>query len=420
MNVISKGKTNRKSEKGNFMKKVVIVGAVRTAVGTYGGSLTSIPSYELGGMVVKELLKRTGLEAQTVDEVVLGCAYQTSHYLNCARQALFRAGLPVSTPAYTVDRQCASGLQAICEGVMLIQTGQAEIIITGGAENMSSLPYLIDRARWGYRLGHGKLYDWFTDASETVGGPEEIFGYCNMGLTAENLADKYQIGRKQQDSYAYTSHQKANRAIENGKFWEEIVPIEVRPPKGKAFIFKDDEHPRQDISVEKLSRLKPAFKTGGTVTAGNSCGLNDAAAALLLMDEKVAAKNGFTPLVVIRDFASAGVDPRFMGLGPVEATRKVLKKSGIPFKDIELIELNEAFAAQAIADIIEFKGMGLTSEEIINVNGGGIALGHPIGCTGARLMTTLIYEMRRRNSRYGLSTLCVGGGLGTSVIVEKA
>ncbi len=402
------------------MKNVVVVGAVRTAVGTYGGGLMSIPSYELGGMVVKELLKRTGLEGQMVDEVVFGCAYQTSHYLNCARQALFRAGLSVSIPAYTVDRQCASGLQAICEGVMLIQTGQAEIIITGGAENMSSLPYLIDRARWGYRLGHGKLYDWFTDASETVGGPEEIFGYCNMGLTAENLAEKYQIGRKEQDSYAYTSHQKANRAIENGIFQEEIMPIEVQPTKGKAFIFKDDEHPRRDISMEKLARLKPAFKTGGTVTAGNSCGLNDAAAALLLMDEKVAARNGFTPLVVIRDFASAGVDPRYMGIGPVEATAKVLKKSGIPFQDIELIELNEAFAAQAIADIIEFKGMGLTSEEIINVNGGGIALGHPIGCTGARLMTTLIYEMRRRNLRYGLSTLCVGGGLGTAVIVEKA
>lgn len=402
------------------MKNVVVVDAVRTAVGAYGGSLMSIPSYELGGMVVKELLKRTGLEGQMVDEVVFGCAYQTSHYLNCARQALFRAGLSVSIPAYTVDRQCASGLQAICEGVMLIQTGQAEIIITGGAENMSSLPYLIDRARWGYRLGHGKLYDWFTDASETVGGPEEIFGYCNMGLTAENLAERYQIGRKEQDSYACASHQKANRAIENGLFQEEIMPIEVQPTKGNAFTFKDDEHPRQDISVEKLSRLKPAFKTGGTVTAGNSCGLNDAAAALLLMDEKVAAKNGFTPLVVIRDFASAGVDPRYMGLGPVEATRKVLKKSGIPFKDIELMELNEAFAAQAIADIIEFKGMGLTSEEIINVNGGGIALGHPIGCTGARLMTTLIHEMRRRNLHYGLSTLCVGGGLGTAVIVEKA
>ncbi len=402
------------------MKKTVIVGAVRTAVGTYGGSLKAIPSYELGGMVIKELLKRTGLEAEAVDEVVFGCAYQTSHYLNCARQALFRAGLPVSIPAYTVDRQCASGLQAICEGVMLIQTGQASVVVAGGAENMSSLPYFIDSARWGYRLGHGKLYDWFTDASETVGGPEDIFGYCNMGLTAENLAEKYQIGRDEQDAYALKSHEKANRATKDGVFRQEIMSMEVQAKKGKTFIFENDEHARLDISLEKLARLKPAFKKDGTVTPGNSCGLNDGAAALLLMDEEMAVKNGFTPLVVIKDFASAGVDPRYMGLGPVEATARVLKRSGIDFQEIGLIELNEAFAAQAMADIIEFKGMGLSSEKIINVNGGGIALGHPIGCTGARLMTTLIHEMLRSDIRYGLATLCVGGGLGTSVIVEKA
>ncbi|HDZ89208.1 MAG TPA: thiolase family protein [Deltaproteobacteria bacterium] len=402
------------------MKRVVIVGAVRTAVGTYGGSLKAIPSYELGGMVIKELLRRTGLEAEAVDEVVFGCAYQTSHYLNCARQALFRAEMPLSIPAYTVDRQCASGLQAICEGVMLIQTGHARIVISGGAENMSSLPYFVDSARWGYRLGHGKLYDWFTDASETVGGPEELFGYCNMGLTAENLAEKYQLSREEQDAYALKGHEKADRAIKDGAFLQEIMPMEVQAGKGKTFVFENDEHPRPDISLEKLARLRPVFKEDGTVTPGNSCGLNDGAAALLLMDEEMAAKNNLTPLVAIKDFASAGVHPRYMGLGPVEATAKVLKRSGIPFKEIGLIELNEAFAAQAIADIMEFKTMGLSSEEIINVNGGGIALGHPIGCTGARLMTTLIHEMMRRDVHYGLATLCVGGGLGTSIIVEKA
>ena len=274
--------------------------------------------------------------------------------------------------------------------------------------------------RWGYRLGHGKLYDWFTDAAETVGGPEELFGYCNMGLTAENLAEKYQIGREEQDAYALKSHQNADRAVRDGLFQQEIMPIEVQAKKGKTFVFENDEHPRPDISLEKLARLKPAFKNDGTVTPGNSCGLNDGAAALLLMEEEMAVKNGFTPLVAIKDFASAGVDPRYMGLGPVEATARVLKRSGMDFQEIGLIELNEAFAAQAIADIIEFKGMGLSSEEIINVNGGGIALGHPIGCTGARLMTTLIHEMLRRDARYGLATLCVGGGLGTSIIVEKA
>ena len=406
--------------KGDSMKDVVIVGAVRTAVGTYGGSLMSMPSYELGGMVIKELLQRTGLETTAVDEVIFGCAYQTSHYLNCARQALFRAGLPVSIPAYTVDRQCASGLQALCEGVMLIQTGQARIVVAGGAENMSGLPYLIDSARWGYRLGHGKLYDWFTDAAETVSGPESLFGYCNMGLTAENLAEKYNIDREEQDRYAVGSHQKAIKAINDGVFRQEIMPIEIKPSKGNAFMFENDEHPRSDVSTEKLSRLKPVFKTGGTVTPGNSCGLNDGAAALLLMEEKVAVQKGFAPLAVIRDFASAGVDPRYMGHGPVEATAKVLKRSGIAFQETGLIELNEAFAAQALANILEFKRMGLSSEEIINVNGGGIALGHPIGCTGARLVTTLVYEMKRRNVRYGLATLCVGGGMGTAVIVEKA
>jgi acetyl-CoA C-acetyltransferase len=402
------------------MKRIVIVGAVRTAVGTYGGSLKAFASYELGGMVIKELLKRTGLEAEAVDEVVFGCAYQTSHYLNCARQALFRADMPLSIPAYTVDRQCASGLQALCEGVMLIQSGHARVVVAGGAENMSSLPYLIDNARWGYRLGHGKLYDWFTDASETVGGPEDIFGYWNMGLTAENLAEKYQISREKQDAYALKSHEKAKSAIGKGLFRQEIMPIEIQSKKGKSSLFGNDEHPRPHISLEKLARLKPAFKKEGTVTPGNSCGLNDGAAALLLMEEEMAGKNGFAPMAVIKDFASAGVDPRYMGLGPVESTAKVLKKSGVTFEEIGLVELNEAFAAQAIADIMEFKGMGLSSEEIINVNGGGIALGHPIGCTGARLVTTLIHEMMRRDVRYGLATLCVGGGLGTSVILEKA
>ena len=401
------------------MREVVIVEAVRTAIGTYGGTLLSFPSYELGGLVIKELLKRSGLEGEAVDEVILGCAYQTSHYLNCGRQALFRAGLPLSIPAYTVDRQCASGLQAVCEGVMLILTGHASIVIAGGAENMSSLPYLIDNARWGYRLGHGKLYDWFTDAAETVSGPESLFGYCNMGLTAENLAEKYKIDREAQDLYAIKSHQKAIKAINDGVFRQEIIPIEVKPSKGSAFMFENDEHPRSDVSVEKLSRLKAVFKAGGTVTPGNSCGLNDGASALLLVEKKVAIEKGLTPVAVIRDFASIGVDPRYMGHGPVEATRKLLKKSGIPFEDIGLIELNEAFAAQALANIREFKEMGLASEGIINVNGGGIALGHPIGCTGARLVTTLVHEMRRRNVRYGLATLCVGGGMGTALIVEK-
>jgi len=401
------------------MTDVVIVDAIRTAIGTYGGTLTYVNSYELGAVVLQEIVRRTGIDPATVDDVVMGSAYQSGHYPNCARQAVFRAGFPVEVPAFTVDRQCISGLEAISNGAMQIQTGNAEIVLAGGAENMSNLPYYVLDARWGYRLDHGVLYDWFTDASGTVSGPEERFGKLTMGLTAENVAERYSISREELDEYALLSHHKAIEAIDKGEFSQEITPVEARQRKGKALIFDTDEHPRRDTSIEKLGKLPPIFKEGGKVTAGNSCGMNDAAAIVALMSAEKAQEMGFEPMAKIRAFAVAGIDPAYMGLGPVPATVKALKKAGLELKDIDLIELNEAFAAQAIAVLREYEELGLRDTRIVNVNGGAIALGHPIGCTGTRLVTTLVHEMKRRGVKRGLASACVGGGMGGAIIVER-
>lgn len=402
------------------MKEVAIVGAVRTAVGRFGGTLTYMPPYQLGAVVLRETIRRTGIDPRRVDEVIIGCAYQSGYNLNCGRQAALRAGFPVEVPAYTVDRQCISGLEAISQGVMRIETGNAEIVLAGGAENMSNLPFYLMDIRWsGLKLGNAVLHDWFIDATTTVSGPQDRFGSINMGLTAENVAGKYGISRQEQDEYALKSHQKAIKAIDQGKFKEEIVPVEVPQPKGPPLLFDSDESPRRDSSLERLAKLAPAFKEGGTVTPGNSCTMNDAAAVLALMAVSRAKELGLEVMAKIRSFATVGVDPRYMGLGPVPATAKALQKGGLKLKDIELIELNEAFAAQAIGVIRDFKEMGLVSEDIVNVNGGAIALGHPIGGTGARLVTTLAYEMRRRGARLGLATACVGGGMGGTMIIER-
>ncbi len=402
------------------MKEVAIVGAVRTAVGRFGGTLTYMPQYQLGAIVLKEIIKRTGINSGSVDDVVMGCAYQSGYNLNCGRQAALRAGFPVEVPGCTVDRQCISGLEAISQGVMQIQTDNAEIVLAGGAENMSNLPFYLMDIRWsGLKLGSAVLHDWFIDTAATVSGPQDRFGSLNMGLTAENVAQKYGISRQEQDKYALRSHEKAIKAIDQGKFKEEIVPVEVPQGKGPPVTFDTDESPRSDTSLERLSKLSPTFKEGGTVTAGNSCPINDAAAAVALMSLEKAREMGLEVMAKIRSFATVGVDPRYMGLGPVPATRKALKKAGLELKDIDLIELNEAFAAQAIAVIRDFEEMGLISEDIVNVNGGGIALGHPIGGTGVRLITTLVHEMRRRGARLGLATACVGGGMGGAMIIER-
>ncbi len=402
------------------MKEVAIVGAVRTAVGRFGGTLTHKSQCELGAIVLEEIVKRTNIDPSDVDEVVMGCAFQSGYNLNCGRQAALRAGFPVEVPGYTVDRQCASGLEAISQAVMRIQTNNAETVFAGGAENMSNLPFYIMDIRWsGLKLGNAILRDWFIDAVSTVSGPRDRFGETNMGLTAENIAEKYGISRQEQDEYAAKSHEKAIKAIDKGKFKDEIVSTSLPQSKGAPVIFDTDESPRRDTSLQSLSKLSPIFREGGTVTAGNSCPMNDAAAVLALMGVEKAEEMGLEVMAKIKAFATAGVDPRYMGLGPVPATRKALKKAGLELEDIDLIELNEAFASQAIGVIENFKEMGLPSEDIINVNGGAIALGHPIGCSGARLATTLIYEMKRRGVKLGLATACVGGGMGSTLIIES-
>ena len=403
----------------NNNREVVIVGGTRTAVGRYGGSLTNLASYELGAVVLKEIVKRTKIEPAIVDDVVMGCSYQSGHYPNTARQALLRAGFPVEVPGVTIDRQCISGLEAISHGMRAIQTGDASIVLAGGTENMSNLPYYTIGSRWGHRLGHSTFYDWFTDASGTVSGPPERFGTLTMGLTADNVAERYDISRQEQDEYALHSHEKAIRAIDAGKFKEEITPVEIEAKKGQKTVVDTDEHPRRDTSLEKMAKLPGLFKEGGTVTAGNSCGMNDAAAVLLLASREKAESLGLRCWARVVAHGVAGVDPRYMGIGPVPATDLALKKAGLTMGDLDLIELNEAFAAQAIYDIREWEKRGLKSRDIINVNGGGIALGHPIGATGARLVVTLIHEMTRRGVRWGLASACVGGGMGGALIIER-
>ncbi|ALF10506.1 thiolase family protein [Parageobacillus thermoglucosidasius] len=396
-----------------IMTGVVIVDAVRTAIGKMGGTLKNVEVDYLAAKVIDEVLKRNGIEGSEVDEVIMGQAKQSTDAPNMARVALLRAGLPVEVPGYTVHRQCGSGLQAINNAAQQIQCGLASIIVAGGAESMSTAPYYIRGARYGLEAGNGLLLDPNTE-SQPRSQPPEIYGKdLTMGLTAEILAEKYQISRQEQDEFAFLSQSRAAYAISSGKFENEIVPFEVKLKK-EMIHFKIDEHPRL-TPVEKLLTLPPVFKKDGTVTAGNSSGRNDGAAAVLVMSEIEAEKRGLKPKARILAQAVSGVSPEIMGIGPVPATRKALKMAGLQLEDIDLIELNEAFAAQSLAVI---KELGLRLEKV-NVNGGAIALGHPVGATGAILMTKLIHEMERRGSRYGLVTLCIGGGQGITTIVEN-
>ena len=395
------------------MDEVVIVSAARTAVGRFGGTLCNVPAPELAAVVLKEAVRRAGLEPEQVDEVVFGHAIANGEAPNAARQAVLLAGFPVEIPAYGVERQCGSGLQAICDATMQIQTGNAEIVVAGGVESMSSMEYYVTGARWGIRLGSRQFWDRWERQTEMIS--THRFGrVASMLHTAANVAEKLKISREAQDEFALRSQQKAAAAMAAGRFKDEIVPVPVPQKKGDPIMFDTDEHPRPETTLEALAKLKPVV--GETITAGNSSGMNDGAAACVLMTEKKAEKLGLEPMGYMRAWAAAGVHPAYMGLGPVAAVRKVLKKAGLTLDDMDLIELNEAFAAQALGVI---KELGITDLSNLNVNGSGIALGHPIAATGARIMCTLLYEMKRRGARYGLETMCIGGGQGIAAIVER-
>ena len=390
-------------------RKIVLAGACRTAIGKMGGALVGVETPQLATTVVKEAMKRAGIAPEVVDEVILGCVYQAGIGQNVARQAAVYAGIPVSTPAFTINNLCGSGLKSVNVAASLIASGEADVIVAGGAESMSNAPYLLKKARFGYRLNDGVLID-----SMQNDGLWDTFHHYPMGITAENVAEKYGITREMQDEFSVNSQQKCQKAIAEGKFKDEIVPIEVKQKK-QTVVFDVDEPPRAGVTVESLAKLRPAFKEGGTVTAGNSSGINDAASAVVLMTEEKAKELGVKPLGYWIAGASAGVDPAYMGLGPIEATKKVMKKTGMAVKDMDLVEANEAFAAQSIEVCRELN----FDMDKVNVNGGAIALGHPVGCSGCRILTTLLYEMKKRDNEYGLATLCVGGGMGVSTIVKK-
>lgn len=429
------------------MSEVVIVSGVRTAVGTFGGSLRDVPVVDLGSLVIKEALRRAGLRPKSgenllqyapeslkgtgmvdlekqhydwneglrevqVDEVIMGHVIQGGQGQNTARQATIHAGLPKETNAFTVNKVCASGLKAIALGAEAIQLDQAEVVVAGGMENMSQAPYALPKARWGYRMditGAGEA----TDLMVHDGLWEIFYGY-HMGLTAENIAQTYEIPREEQDELGLLSHQRARKAIADGIFEKEVVPVVIPQRKGEPVVFDTDERP-MDTSLERMAKLRPAFKRDGTVTAGNASGINDAAAAVVLMSKEKAEELGLQPVVTLKSYASGAVDPAYMGLGVVPSVRKALDKAGLTVSDMDVIELNEAFASQTIACMRELD----LSMDNTNVHGGGISLGHPIGCTGARLMVTIMHEMEREDASLGLVTMCIGGGQGMAAVVAR-
>jgi len=393
------------------VSKAIIVDGCRTAIGSFGGALKDIPATDLGSTVIKGALERAGLDPGEVEEVIMGNVLQAGLGMNPARQSAIAAGIPDSVPSFTVNKVCGSGLKSVALAAQSIAAGDGDLIVAGGMESMSRAPYLLTNARWGYRLGNGKVVDSMLNEGLTC-----AMAGCHMGVTAENIAAKSGITRKQQDEFAAESQRRAAAAISSGRFADEIVPVLIPQKKGEALPFKTDEHPRPDSTAEKLARLNPAFQPeGGTVTAANASGLNDGAAALVIASPERARLMELAPLAQIVSYASAGVDPRYMGLGPIPAVERALEKAGLNAADIDLFELNEAFAAQSLAVISE---LGLDPARV-NVNGGAIALGHPIGASGARVLVTLLYEMRRRDLRRGLAALCIGGGQGIAMIVER-
>ncbi len=388
---------------------VAIVSAVRTPIGKFGGALSNISAPDLGSIVIKSLLERAKCDAKEVDEVLMGNILQAGLGQGPARQAAIKAGLDVSVPALSINNLCGSGLKAVNLGVAMIESGQADAIIAGGMENMSAAPFLLNKARWGYRLGNGELID-----SMLCDALIDAFDGCHMGITAERVAKKYNISRKEQDEFAASSQQKAQKALQSQRFSDEIVPVKIPNKKGEDLELREDEYPRADVTAEGLASLKAVFDKNGTVTAANASGINDGAAALLLMSDTKAKKLGLKSMAQIIGTASTGVDPTIMGIGPVTAIQKCLNNSNLSLDQIDLIELNEAFAAQSLAVCKELN----LNQEIVNVNGGAIALGHPVGASGARILVTLIHEMQKRQVTYGLASLCVGGGMGVATAIK--
>ncbi|HGK7885901.1 acetyl-CoA acetyltransferase [Streptococcus pyogenes] len=393
------------------MKNIVIVEALRTPIGAFGGSFKSVSAVELGTTVLKKILDKTQVKPEMVDEVILGNVLHAGLGQNVARQVAVHSGIPEDKTAFTLDMVCGSGLKAIQLAAQSIMLGDADIVIAGGVENMSQAAYVSTQHRFGQRLGNSQLIDTLVHDGLT-----DAFNNYHMGITAENVAQKYGISREEQDQFALESQQKAAKALENHRFADEIVPVSVPQRRKDPLIVTTDEYPKGDTSLEKLQQLRPAFlPKEGTVTAGNASGINDGAALLMLMTEEKALELGLTPLVTIESYASAGVAPELMGTGPIPATQKALKKAGLTISDLDLVESNEAFAAQSLAVLKDLK----LNPEIVNVNGGAIALGHPIGASGARILVTLIHEMKKRQVTRGLATLCIGGGQGTAVIVKN-
>jgi acetyl-CoA C-acetyltransferase len=392
------------------MKEVVIVSAVRTPIGSFGGSFKDVSAVELGTIAVKEALKRANLDLKLVDELIFGNVLQAGLGQNVARQIAIHAGIPSNVSSYTINKVCGSGLKAVSLAAQAIKAGDADIIVAGGTENMSQAPHLAKSTRWGQRMGNMELIDYMVHD-----GLSDIFNNYHMGITAENIAEQYGITREEQDNLAVVSQNRAEAAIKSGRFKDEIVPVSIPQRKGDPIVVDTDEYPRFNVTIESLSKLRPAFKKDGTVTAGNASGINDGAAALVIMSRDKAEELGITPLATIVSYASAGVEPTVMGTGPIPASRKALEKANLTIEDIELIEGNEAFASQAlsVAKELEF------DLEKTNVNGGAISLGHPIGASGARILVTLLHEMVKRDVHNGLATLCIGGGQGITMIVKR-
>ncbi|MEW9123823.1 MAG: acetyl-CoA C-acetyltransferase [Thermotaleaceae bacterium] len=392
------------------MKEVVIVSAVRTPIGSFGGSLKTMSAVDLGVIAAKGAISKAGIEPSMIQEVIFGNVLQAGQGQNVARQVSIGAGIPEEVSSFTVNKVCGSGLKTVALAAQSIMIGESEVVLAGGTESMSNAPYLLKEARWGLRMGDSKVVDYMVHD-----GLWDIFNDYHMGITAENIAEKWKISREEQDSFAMESQQRAEKAIKEGKFKDEIIPVPVPQRKGEPIQVDTDEYPKFGTTMETLGKLKPAFKKDGTVTAGNASGINDGAVALVLMSKEMADKLGLEPLATIASFASGGLDPKIMGYGPVPASKKAMEKIGIDVKDLDLIEANEAFAAQSLAVV---KDLGLSSEKT-NVNGGAIALGHPIGASGGRILVTLLHELRRRDGKMGLATLCIGGGQGIAMVVRR-
>lgn len=392
------------------MREVVIVSAVRTPIGAFGGSLKDVSASDLGALVIKEAVNRAGIKSELVEEVIMGNVIQAGLGQNVARQAAVKAGLPVEVPAMTINKVCGSGLRTVALAAQMIKAGDCDVVVAGGMESMSQAPYVLKSARWGQRMGDGKIVDSMVNDALT-----DAFNNYHMGITAENIAKEWNLSREEQDTFAVNSQNKAEKAIKEGRFKDEIVPVTIPQRKGEPKIFDTDEYPRFGATVEALGKLKPAFTKDGTVTAGNASGINDGAAAFVVMSAEKAEELGIKPMAKILSYGSKGLEPSIMGYGPFHATKKALESIGLTVEDLDLIEANEAFASQSLAVA---KDLGFNMEKV-NVNGGAIALGHPVGASGGRILVTLLHEMEKRDAKKGLATLCIGGGMGTALIVER-